>query len=137
MSWPVDKNKTKQKGAKGASDTRLNRRSLVGHPVSTSSLVSRSSSISEVDFCELDETEDALLAEQEEPNAGRCFFKNIFIISAVFSQHPPFARSTYKKNCYFFSYQFDCLVLMSASRWTLKFLSLYIQFCYCCPSLNR
>ncbi|XP_046453317.1 protein unc-80 homolog isoform X4 [Daphnia pulex] len=55
-------------GAKGASDTRLNRRSLLaGHPVSTTSLVSRSSSISEVDFCELDETEDALL---EEPTAA-------------------------------------------------------------------
>ena len=57
------------KGAKGASDTRLNRRSLLaGHPVSTTSLVSRSSSISEVDFCELDETEDALL---EESSAGK------------------------------------------------------------------
>ncbi|XP_045030143.1 protein unc-80 homolog isoform X4 [Daphnia magna] len=53
-------------GTKGSSDTRLNRRSLLaGHPFSTTSLVSRSSSISEVDFCELDENEDALLQEQK------------------------------------------------------------------------
>lgn len=73
LSPPYVYAKTKQnktlKGAKGASDTRLNRRSLLaGHPVSTTSLVSRSSSISEVDFCELDETEDALL---EESSAGK------------------------------------------------------------------
>ena len=66
---PTNRHQNPFKGAKGASDTRLNRRSLLaGHPVSTTSLVSRSSSISEVDFCELDETEDALL---EESTAGR------------------------------------------------------------------
>lgn len=58
----MKKNKqTNETGAGSArSDTRLNRRSLIGYPPSSASLASRSSSISEVDFCELDETDDVL-----------------------------------------------------------------------------
>ena len=102
------------KGAKGASDTRLNRRSLLaGHPVSTTSLVSRSSSISEVDFCELDETEDALL---EESSAGKRQSRNCSSSFPVPNNSVPFQKK--KKTfrlCTIAPTLIDCFLLTFSS----------------------
>ena len=112
---PLCKNKKKTlKGAKGASDTRLNRRSLLaGHPVSTTSLVSRSSSISEVDFCELDETEDALL---EESSAGKRQSRNCSSSFPVPNNSVPFQKK--KKTfrlCTIAPTLIDCFLLTFSS----------------------
>ena len=105
------------KGAKGASDTRLNRRSLLaGHPVSTTSLVSRSSSISEVDFCELDETEDALL---EESSAGKRQSRNCSSSFPVCPEYSvPFQKKKKQKTfrlCTIAPTLIDCFLLTFSS----------------------